>query len=56
MIGNERVSPEHKFMDLFKRVSVLEMRLSEILDQLSDIHAVKTQDRKTLTLRSGIRP
>lgn len=60
MIGNERVNPEAKFMELFSRIGQIEAGMIDILERLEEIHAVlnvnpEPNNRKTLSLKSGTR-
>ena len=60
MIGNEQINPEFKFMELFSRVTKLELALAEALDRIAEITAVlgappKSYDKPISNLRSGTR-
>ena len=69
MIGNERINPDAKFMELFKRVGQLEIALRAAEDRLTEHHSAINfvpaglsepprfgDDRKkTLHLKSGTR-
>ena len=69
MIGNEQIHPDHKFVELFRRLGKLEADLAHALEQIAELHAVINfvppglqgpmpqgpNNRKTLSLKSGTR-
>ena len=65
MIGNEKINPDAKFVELFRRVSQLEAALRAAEERLAEHHSVinfvppglrdDPPKRKTLTLTSGTR-
>lgn len=64
MIGNEKIHPDAKFIELFRRVGKIEELLNEIVERQAEIYAVMnhvpeglkaTNNRKTLELKSGTR-
>lgn len=52
MIGNEKVNNDAKFMELFRRVSHLEVALQQYAEMIAELHgAVNAQPAKRETLR-----